>query len=166
MVTQEWKWLDAVPDPELPSISITDLGIVRDVRWDGDELVVALTPTYSGCPATAVIEADVMRALHDHGVRNVRIERRLAPAWTTDWITPRGRARLSEHGIAPPKNDVGSGLVILTVASETSEVEGHIQCPRCSSGNTTEISHFGSTPCKALYRCESCREPFDYVKPH
>ena len=145
----------AVPDPELPSISITDLGIVRDVRWDGDELVVALTPTYSGCPATAVIEADVMRALHDHGVRNVRIERRLAPAWTTDWITPRGRARLSEHGIAPPKNDVGSGLVILTVASETSEVKdisnARVVPPEIRQRSVTSVRHHArrSTAAKA-----------------
>ena len=109
MVTQEWQWLDEVPDPELPSVSITDLGIVRDVRWEGDDLVVALTPTYSGCPATAVIEADVTRALHDRGVHNVRIERRLSPAWTTDWITPRGRARLHEHGIAPPRTMLADG---------------------------------------------------------
>jgi ring-1,2-phenylacetyl-CoA epoxidase subunit PaaD len=156
MVTQEWKWLDEVPDPELPSVSITDLGIVRDVRWEGDDLVVALTPTYSGCPATAVIEADVTRALHDRGVQNVRIERRLAPAWTTDWITPRGRARLSEHGIAPPQATLADGPIATAI----------VRCPQCDSTHTTEISHFGSTPCKALYRCENCREPFDYVKPH
>jgi ring-1,2-phenylacetyl-CoA epoxidase subunit PaaD len=170
MVTQEWQWLDEVPDPELPSVSITDLGIVREVRWESDALVVALTPTYSGCPATAVIEADVTRALHDHGVTNVRIERRLAPAWTTDWITPRGRARLSEHGIAPPMNDLSHGPVIVEADRPKAERKGGTRtvppCPQCASSNTTEISHFGSTPCKALYRCESCREPFDYVKPH
>ncbi|MGA7570685.1 MAG: 1,2-phenylacetyl-CoA epoxidase subunit PaaD [Candidatus Aquilonibacter sp.] len=156
MVTQEWQWLDEVPDPELPSVSITDLGIVRDVRWEGDDLVVALTPTYSGCPATAVIEADVTRALHDRGVHNVRIERRLSPAWTTDWITPRGRARLHEHGIAPPHATLADGPIATAI----------VRCPQCDSTHTTEISHFGSTPCKALYRCENCREPFDYVKPH
>jgi ring-1,2-phenylacetyl-CoA epoxidase subunit PaaD len=175
MVTaQAWEWLDSVPDPELPSVTITDLGIVRDIREDGDALIVALTPTYSGCPATAVIEEDVTRALHAHGVRNVRIERRLAPAWTTDWITPRGRARLHEHGIAPPAADIGEGIVILSNstchpevrAERASKGEGPIRCPHCGSDNTSEISHFGSTPCKALYRCEACREPFDYVKPH
>lgn len=159
MVAQAWEWLDAVPDPELPSVTITDLGIVRDIREEPDGLVVALTPTYSGCPATAAIEEDVTRALHEHGVKNVRIERRLAPAWTTDWITPRGRERLKAHGIAPPAFDIGSGVVILSP-------EVQIQCPHCGSGNTSEISRFGSTPCKALYRCETCREPFDYVKPH
>jgi len=150
-----WQILDAVPDPELPSISITDLGIVRDVREEPDEVVVALTPTYSGCPAMAVIEADVTRALHQHGVEHVRIERRLAPAWTTDWITPRGRARLEAHGIVPPASLADGPLVSVIV-----------RCPRCASSNTSEISRFGSTPCKALYRCEDCREPFDYVKPH
>jgi ring-1,2-phenylacetyl-CoA epoxidase subunit PaaD len=156
LVAQAWEWLDAVPDPELPSVTITDLGIVRDIREDGDSLVVALTPTYSGCPATAVIEEDVTRALHEHGVHNVRIERRLAPAWTTDWITPRGRERLHEHGIVPPGADIGAGVVVSAI----------VRCPRCNSSNTSELSHFGSTPCKALYRCAACREPFDYVKPH
>jgi ring-1,2-phenylacetyl-CoA epoxidase subunit PaaD len=166
LVAQAWEWLDSVPDPELPSVTITDLGIVRDIREDGDALVVALTPTYSGCPATAVIEEDVTRALHEHGVRNVRIERCLAPAWTTDWITPRGRLRLKEHGIAPPAADVGNGIVILSVGAERRSRRADVTCPRCGSGNTAELSHFGSTPCKALYRCEVCREPFDYVKPH
>ena len=168
MVAQAWEWLDTVPDPELPSVTITDLGIVRDIREEADALVVALTPTYSGCPATAVIEEDVTRALHEHGVKNVRIEHRLAPAWTTDWITPRGRERLKEHGIAPPAADIGDGIVILSPSTllGINEVEGPIQCPHCGSPTTTELSHFGSTPCKALYRCEICREPFDYVKPH
>ena len=140
-----FRLLDSVMDPELPAISITDLGIVRDVRVEQDAVVVALTPTYSGCPATQVIEEDVQRVLREAGVANVRIERRLAPAWTTDWITPRGRARLKEHGIAPPSE---------------------IRCPQCGSPNVEEFARFGSTPCKSLYRCNGCREPFDYVKPH
>jgi len=155
MVARAWEWLDEVPDPELPSVSITDLGIVRDVYEEGGDLVVALTPTYSGCPATAVIENDVTRALHEHGIDRVRIERRLAPAWTTDWITPRGRARLAENGIMPPAF-VDQGPIATAI----------VPCPQCGSKNTTELSHFGSTPCKALYRCEGCREPFDYVKPY
>jgi len=150
-----WTCLDEVPDPELPAISITDLGIVREVRQEGGAVVVALTPTYSGCPATAVIEADVTRALHEYGIERVRIERRLAPAWTTDWITPRGRERLKEHGIVPPASLADGPLVSVIV-----------RCPRCASSRTSEVSRFGSTPCKALYRCEDCREPFDYVKPH
>lgn len=174
MVTQAWEWLDTVPDPELPSVTITDLGIVRDVREDGEGLVVALTPTYSGCPATAVIEEDVKRTLHEHGVTNVRIEHRLAPPWTTDWITPRGRERLKQHGIAPPASDIGNSIVILSVGAPRpgsgqaprGSRRSDVTCPNCGSTNTTELSHFGSTPCKALFRCEACREPFDYVKPH
>ena len=164
MVTQEiLRWLDDVPDPELPPVSITDLGIVRDVRIDGDTVVVALTPTYAGCPATEVIAADVERALHDHGVDRVRIERRLSPPWTTDWITPRGRERLRAEGIAPPSGaGLATGVVVLSGPHERPPV----RCPRCGSVSTSELSHFGSTPCKALFRCDSCREPFDYVKPH
>ena len=140
MVTQEWQWLDEVPDPELPSVSITDLGIVRDVRWEGDDLVVALTPTYSGCPATAVIEADVTRALHDRGVHNVRIERRLSPAWTTDWITPRGRARLHEHGIAPPGR-MSSGL--------GTERSGNRRCVARSATQRARLKSATSVPRRA-----------------
>ncbi|HEY5341903.1 MAG TPA: 1,2-phenylacetyl-CoA epoxidase subunit PaaD [Candidatus Aquilonibacter sp.] len=150
-------WLDEVPDPELPSVSITDLGIVRDVRVDRDTVIVALTPTYAGCPATEAIAADVTRALHEHGVDDVRIEQRLAPAWTTQWITPRGRRRLSAEGIAPPHSGLADGVVVLAQP---------VLCPRCGSSRTSELSRFGSTPCKALYRCDDCREPFDYVKPH
>lgn len=155
------RWLDDVPDPELPPVSITDLGIVRDVRIDGDTVVVALTPTYAGCPATDVIAADVERALHDRGVERVRVERRLSPPWTTDWITPRGRERLHAQGIAPPSAaGLATGPVVLNPSKDV------VRCPRCASSSTTEISHFGSTPCKALYRCDACKEPFDYVKPH
>lgn len=151
------RWLDDVPDPELPPVSITDLGIVRDVRIEDETVVVALTPTYAGCPATDAIAADVERALHDRGVDRVRIERRLSPAWTTDWITPRGRERLRAEGIAPPAGaTLAQGPIVTAI----------IRCPRCASPATTEISHFGSTPCKALYRCDACKEPFDYVKPH
>ena len=152
------RWLDEVPDPELPPVSITDLGIVREVRFEGETVVVALTPTYAGCPATEVIAADVERALHDRGVERVRIERRLAPAWSTQWITPRGRERLAAEGIAPPSGvpSLADGPIVTPI----------VRCPRCASSATTELSRFGSTPCKALYRCDDCREPFDYVKPH
>ncbi|HTU71289.1 MAG TPA: 1,2-phenylacetyl-CoA epoxidase subunit PaaD [Candidatus Baltobacteraceae bacterium] len=151
-----WELLDAVPDPELPAVTITDLGIVREIREDAGEVVVALTPTYSGCPATAMIEESVRDALHERGVDRVRIERRLAPAWTTDWITPRGRTRLHEHGIVPPSGTLADGPIVTAI----------VRCPQCASTNTSELSRFGSTPCKALYRCNDCREPFDYVKPH
>jgi len=155
---QVMEWLDAVPDPELPALSITDLGIVRDVHWNDETLVVAVTPTYSGCPANEVIRDDVARALHEHGVSNVRVETRLAPAWTTDWISSRGRSRLKEYGIMPPAHNasLADGPIVSTI----------VRCPRCNAADTSELSHFGSTPCKALYRCNACREPFDYVKPH
>ena len=156
------EWLDNVPDPELPAVTITDLGIVRDVRWSEEEatLIVGLTPTYSGCPSTGLIAAKVIRTLHDRGLENVRVETRLAPAWTTDWISDRGRKRMLDYGIVPPQSDATGGLAAGPI------VTAIVRCPRCHSGDTTELSHFGSTPCKALYRCETCREPFDYVKPH
>jgi len=142
-----WTWLDAVPDPEIPVISVVDLGIVRDVQWDGDTLEVAVTPTYSGCPATRVIARDIETALHGHGIEEVRIRTRLSPAWTTDWLSEKGRARLEDYGIAPPR-----------------PAGGPDRCPRCKSGNVTRISQFGSTPCKAQWRCADCLEPFDYFK--
>jgi len=153
-------WLGEVPDPEVPAVSVMDLGIVRDVRWDGDELVVAITPTYSGCPATSVIALDIEMALRAKGIENLRIERRLSPPWTTDWITQEGRQRLQAYGIAPPAETADKPSPFdrflrkpLTIA-----------CPRCSSEDTARISEFGSTPCKAQYQCRACLEPFDYFK--
>ncbi|MFP7674829.1 1,2-phenylacetyl-CoA epoxidase subunit PaaD [Marivita sp. S0852] len=142
-----WDWLDAVPDPEIPVISVVDLGIVRGVEWDGDTLEVAVTPTYSGCPATSVISMDIETALYDRGVQNVRIKTQISPPWTTDWLSDKGRARLEEYGIAPPR-----------------AAGGPDRCPRCKSTNVTRISQFGSTPCKAQWRCTDCLEPFDYFK--
>ena len=142
-----WDWLDAVPDPEIPVISVVDLGIVRGVEWDGDTLEVAVTPTYSGCPATSVISMDIETALYDRGVQNVRIKTQISPPWTTDWLSDKGRARLEEYGIAPPR-----------------AAGGPDRCPRCKSTNVTRISQFGSTPCKAQWRCSDCLEPFDYFK--
>lgn len=147
-----WSWLEQVADPEIPAISVVDLGIVREIRWDDDQLIVTVTPTYSGCPATEVIARDIRDALISRGVEKVRIESRLAPAWTTDWITERGRDRLREYGIAPPANR----LIQIT----------NIACPRCGSTSTEVVSHFGSTPCKALYKCRACLEPFDVFKRH
>ncbi len=140
-------------------VSVVDLGIVRDIRYDDTTLVVALTPTYSGCPATAVIARDVEGALRAHGVRSVRVDTQLAPAWTTDWITPRGREALLRAGIAPPGAAAPSPL-------DGPLVGEIVACPQCGSRATLELSRFGSTPCKALYRCADCSEPFDYVKPH
>jgi len=141
-----WNVLKDVPDPEIPVLSIVDLGIVREV----DEDRVVLTPTYTGCPATQVIERMVRDALDSAGFENVRIETTLSPPWTTDWITPEGRDKLRAYGIAPP-NAPG---------------ERAVHCPQCGSAATEEISRFGSTPCKALWRCRSCAEPFDLFKCH
>lgn len=144
-----------MPDPEIPVLTITDLGIVRDVTVNG-EVVVALTPTYTGCPATEVIEQSVVSALQDHGVENVSINRVLSPPWTTDWISEEGRAKLRDYGIAPPESG-GSKRALL-------HGERSIACPRCNSTQTNLVSEFGSTACKASYKCSACLEPFEYFK--
>ena len=162
-----WRILAAIPDPEIPVISIIDLGIVRSVEWQDDEPVITVTPTYSGCPATEVIMADIGRALTEAGFARHRVEIRLAPAWTTDWLTAEARARLAEFGIAPPgASSVATARVIDTTALHRRVVRAPVPCPRCSSPHTRELSRFGSTPCKAQYRCDDCLEPFDYFKPH
>lgn len=164
-VADVWTWLSAIPDPEIPVISLTDLGIVRDVTYDGDTLVVALTPTYSGCPATAVISMEIEAALRAHGVDKVRLERRLSPPWTTDWISAEGRKKLAAYGIAPPVDGTAAdGRVQARIARMSSVSNLAIACPRCASKNTRKVSQFGSTPCKASYVCSSCLEPFDYFK--
>jgi ring-1,2-phenylacetyl-CoA epoxidase subunit PaaD len=164
-----WAWLDSVNDPEIPILSVVDLGIVRDVRWtDGSPdftsetqsaprsestLVVTVTPTYSGCPATLVIKNDIRQALKERGINKVVLETQLSPAWTTDSMTERGRERLREYGIAPPEPQAANPSTL-------------IMCPRCGSSDTRVVSRFGSTPCKAFYICNSCLEPFDYFKCH
>jgi ring-1,2-phenylacetyl-CoA epoxidase subunit PaaD len=142
-----WGWLDAVPDPEIPVISLTDLGIIRDVQWQGDTLEVTVTPTYSGCPATTIINLDIETALRSHGIEKLALKRQLSPAWTSDWMTDSGRAKLEGYGIAPPQ-----------------PAGGPQHCPRCKSTHVEKISQFGSTPCKAQWRCTDCLEPFDYFK--
>ena len=141
------EWLADVPDPEIPAISLIDLGVIRDVRWDGDALVVAVTPTYSGCPATSVINMAIEDAIRRRGVERLRLERRLSPPWTTDWISAEGRAKLEAYGIAPPR-----------------PAGGPERCPRCGAREVERVSQFGSTPCKAQWRCRACLEPFDYFK--
>lgn len=148
-----WSVMDQVMDPEVPVVSLTDLGIVREITPVGGHLKVVLTPTYSGCPATEHIEQSAKQALEDSGFNSVIVEQRLAPAWTTDWITERGRLRLKEYGIAPP---IGS--------ASKPQLDHAIPCPLCDSTNTKEITEFGSTACKALYQCTDCLEPFDYFK--
>lgn len=141
-----WRWLDTVPDPEIPAISLVDLGIIRNVTHDADTAVITVTPTYSGCPATSIISLDIETELRKRGVENVRIERQLTPAWTTDWLSVKGRTQLEAYGIAPPS------------------ANGPERCPQCKSTNLNRVSQFGSTPCKALWRCLNCGEPFDFFK--
>jgi ring-1,2-phenylacetyl-CoA epoxidase subunit PaaD len=171
-----WRALGAVPDPEIPVISVVDLGIIRGVEWRDDEWLILVTPTYSGCPATEVIADDIGRALVAAGVARFRIETRLAPAWTTDWISPDARQRLADYGIAPP----GTGAAVagqIRQMGQTSRIDvsalhryrteaATVPCPRCNSARTRQQSRYGSTPCKAQYRCDDCLEPFDYFKPH
>jgi ring-1,2-phenylacetyl-CoA epoxidase subunit PaaD len=153
--------LDTVLDPEVPALSLTDLGIVREVRDAPEGLEVVLTPTYSGCPATEVISQSVVDALVAAGLGPVQITMQRAPAWTTDWISDDGRRKLREYGIAPPGPvDIAAGAPIRIVRKAQS-----IACPRCNSLNTERLSAFGSTACKALYRCVACREPFEHFKP-
>ncbi|HKE69192.1 MAG TPA: 1,2-phenylacetyl-CoA epoxidase subunit PaaD [Nocardioidaceae bacterium] len=147
-----------VPDPEIPVLTIDDLGILRDVRSIADGAIeVDITPTYSGCPAMDAIRDDITRRLTDAGYERVRVRLVLAPAWTTDWISDDGRRKLSEFGIAPPPGTAPhrSGPVSLTLS---------VRCPRCGSPDTRELSRFGSTACKALWRCNQCSEPFDHFK--
>ncbi|MEU8749238.1 1,2-phenylacetyl-CoA epoxidase subunit PaaD [Streptomyces chartreusis] len=150
-----------VPDPELPMITLADLGVLRDVALTEDGTVVAsLTPTYSGCPAMAEMRADVAARLRDAGYARVEIRTVLDPPWTSDWITPAGRRKLTEHGIAPPGPAPRGGPVTLVL----SPTRHAVTCPRCGSGDTEETSRFAATSCKALWRCRACREPFEYVK--
>ena len=146
-VAEIWNLLDQVPDPEIPVISVVDLGVVRDVGWRGDTLEVTVTPTYSGCPATAVIAADIGRALKEGGIKSYKVRTQVSPPWTTDWLSEKGRKNLARFGISPP-NTAGR--------PET--------CPRCGSRIVSLVSQFGSTPCKAQWRCDTCLEPFDYFK--
>ena len=160
-----WHWLSQVPDPEIPVISLTDLGIIRDVAWQGDTLVVKVTPTYSGCPATSVINFDIEAALRAHGVEKLRLERQLSPPWTTDWITAEGRDKLRAYGIAPPVDGTAAdGRLAGRISRLAGTSNLTIACPRCGSTATEKVSQFGSTPCKASYRCTDCLEPFDYFK--
>ncbi len=152
-----WAAAATVVDPEIPVLSIVDLGVLRDVTVSGDTVEVAITPTYSGCPAMRVIEWELEAALRSAGIARFRIATVLSPAWTTDWLSAEGRRKLAAYGIAPPAQSAGRGALF-----------GHdaVPCPRCGSGETERLAEFGSTSCKALYRCRACREPFDYFKCH
>ena len=154
-----WAVLEQVPDPEVPVVSVCDLGIVRDVAVQGQGVAVVLTPTYSGCPATEFIERSVVDALGQAGLGPVTVLTRRAPAWTTDWISDEGKRKLRDYGIAPP------GPVDSSVGVPIRIHARGVDCPRCGSSQTEKLSAFGSTACKALYRCLACREPFEYFKP-
>lgn len=164
-IDEIWRWLSQVPDPEIPVISLTDLGIVRDVAWQDDTLVVTVTPTYSGCPATSIINLDIEQALRERGIESIRLERQLSPPWTSDWLTEDGREKLRAYGIAPPIDGTAAdGRLAGRIARLAGSSNLTIACPRCGSTHTEKISQFGSTPCKASYRCKDCLEPFDYFK--
>jgi ring-1,2-phenylacetyl-CoA epoxidase subunit PaaD len=156
---QAWQVLQQVPDPELPAVSVCELGIVREVHAGLDGVRVVVTPTYSGCPATEMIDAAIRAALQGAGAGAVTVETRLSPAWTSDWVTSEARAKLREHGIAPPRSAANGETQPLRFVPPAPA------CPRCGARTTVRLSEFGSTACKALYRCEQCREPFEYFKP-
>ena len=163
-------WLSQVMDPEVPVVSILDLGILRDVQWlDASETtaVVTVTPTYSGCPATEVIAQSIREALQAHGVLKVDVRTQLSPAWTTDWMTPQGREALRAYGIAPPaaRAPASDGSQVIDIAA-LMPCKAIVPCPQCGSRKTRLLSQYGSTACKALYQCNTCLEPFDYFKPH
>ena len=162
-VEAAWAALEHLADPEIPVISLRELGILRDVRQGADGLEVVITPTYSGCPAMGQIEDDVRAALESAGLP-ARVVTRLAPAWTTDWMSDSGKEKLRAYGIAPPhQTPAGSNVVRFIAKPATAEA---VACPHCGSANTVESSRFGSTACKALYKCRDCLEPFDYFKPY
>jgi ring-1,2-phenylacetyl-CoA epoxidase subunit PaaD len=150
-----WDIAATVVDPEIPVLTIEDLGVLRTVTEIGDRVRVELTPTYSGCPAIEAMTADVTSALRNAGYREIDVRMTLSPAWTTDWMTADGKRKLHEYGITPPNAHASSGRTALRMA---------VKCPRCDSLDTVELARFGSTSCKALYECRSCLEPFDFFK--
>ena len=152
--------LDTVTDPEVPVLSVIDLGIVRDIKPNSGEVEIVITPTYSGCPAMDVISMNIKMTMISHGYKNVKVTQVLSPAWTTDWMSEAGKKKLKEFGIAPPnpKQQVCNDKLFAP--------DEAVQCPHCESYHTHRISEFGSTACKALYQCDDCKEPFDYFKCH
>jgi ring-1,2-phenylacetyl-CoA epoxidase subunit PaaD len=151
-----WKYLAEVADPEIPVLSVLDLGVIRAIEITEDHVQVTITPTYSGCPAMKRIEDDIIEKLQEKGVKNVKVNLVLSPAWTTDWISEEGRNKLREYGIAPPENEPDKSVLFADPVV--------VPCPKCGSRNTRMISQFGSTACKAHYQCNDCLEPYDYFK--
>ncbi len=154
---QIWQWLEAVSDPEIPVLLVVDLGIVRAVDLEGGHPIVKITPTYSGCPAMNEIEQNIYKKLKEEGLENVEVQTVLSPPWTTDWMTEKGKQKLRDYGIAPPEGSSADKSVLFGKPKE-------ITCPNCGSKNSKMVSQFGSTACKALYKCGDCQEPFDYFK--
>ncbi len=151
-----WDLLEEVSDPEVPVLSVVDLGVIRNVSIQEESVHITITPTYSGCPAMKTMEDDIRKKLADNQIKKVSFETVLSPAWTTDWLSENGRIKLKEYGIAPPENEVDKSVLF----SEPTRVP----CPKCDSTDTRMVSQFGSTACKAHYRCNSCQEPYDYFK--
>lgn len=151
-----WHFLEEVADPEIPVLSVLDLGVVRSVEILDDAVKVVITPTYSGCPAMKRMEDDIREKLQEKGIENVEVKLVLSPAWTTDWISEEGRNKLREYGIAPPEDEVDKSVLFAAPVV--------VPCPLCKSSNTRMVSQFGSTACKAHYQCNDCLEPFDYFK--
>lgn len=151
-----WRILTEVPDPEIPVLNVVELGIIRHVRLQDGQVTVGVSPTYTGCPATEVIRHSIESKLQAEGYDHAKVESVLSPAWTSDWLTDSARSKLKEYGIAPPSHAVGNPKHLFR--------EPKVTCPRCASVQTQKISEFGSTPCKASYKCSSCLEPFEYFK--
>jgi ring-1,2-phenylacetyl-CoA epoxidase subunit PaaD len=152
---QVWAWLEEVPDPEIPVVSVVDLGMVRRVNVDDSGVEIEVSPTYSGCPATEVIEATIVERVQNGGIESVSIRRVLSPPWTTNWISESGRKKLRDYGIAPPVGKASKRELMGKPA---------VRCPRCGALETTVVAEFGSTACKAAYKCDDCLEPFEYFK--
>lgn len=160
-----WSILNEVSDPEIPVLTVLDMGIIRDVMLKDDEVEIFITPTYSGCPAVDAINIDIRLKLAEYGYKKVKLTQVLSPAWTTDWMSESGKEKLQQYGIAPPASrttDASRARLDKLLFSE----EQNIECPRCHSHHTSLLSQFGSTACKALYQCDECKEPFDYFKCH
>ena len=163
MVTSEtgkkhlWKVLEKVMDPEIPVLTLIDLGVIRQVEFRDEIPVITITPTYTGCPAMKEMEEDIVSSLNEEGYPEIVVETVLSPAWTTDWLTVKGKKSLQDYGIAPPEQTTSDKGALLGHPKE-------VTCPQCRSRKTKMLSQFGSTPCKALYKCEDCKEPFDYFK--
>jgi ring-1,2-phenylacetyl-CoA epoxidase subunit PaaD len=158
-IQQVWSWLDEIRDPEVPVLSIVDLGIVRSVEVAGHKLRITITPTYCGCPAMDVIRQEIRSHLSGNGIDDLELVTRLSPPWTTDWLTQNAKDRLHKEGIAPPPSQLVSAIDI-------GRARATVACPQCGSANTTLVSRFGSTACKAHYKCNECLEPFDAFKQH